>query len=170
MEEVDQITTGSVVRARYLNNLKRGMSETTAMQEADQFAAGIMADRSKGSMPTLYESKSPLVKLFTQFQLEVNNELSWIFKDLIPAERKKGVLALTKALMKFMIGAWIYNEIYEAIVGRRSALDPLDLINDTVGDITGYHLPNMVTAGVNALTRGERIDFTTEKKCSCAVK
>lgn len=164
MEEVDQFTTGSVVRARYLSNLKRGMSETNAMQEADQFAAAIMADRSKGSTPTLYSSKNPMVKLFTQFQLEVNNQLSWIFKDMIPAERKKGVLALAKALFKYMLGAWIYNEIYEAIVGRRSALDPLDMINDTVGDFTGYHLPNMVQAGMDYLMRGEEIDFTTEKK------
>lgn len=163
MESIDTFTTGSVVRARYYQNLRRGMSEMSAMQEADQFASGVMADRSKGSTPTLYSARNPLVKLFTQFQLEVNNELSWIFKDMAQEERKKGVAALAKAMFKFLIGAWIYNEFYESIVGRRAALDPLDIINDTVGDFTGYHIPNMVLAGIGA-AKGEKIDFTTEKQ------
>ena len=163
MEAIDTFTTGSVVRARYYQNLRRGMSETSAMQEADQFASGVIADRSKGSTPTLYSERNPLVKLFTQFQLEVNNELSWIFKDMAQEERKKGVAALAKAMFKFLIGAWIYNEFYESIVGRRPALDPLDIINDTVGDFTGYHIPNMVLAGIGA-AKGEKIDFTTEKQ------
>ena len=158
MESIDTFTTGSVVRARYYQNLRRGMSETSAMQEADQFASGVMADRSKGSMPTLYSARNPLVKLFTQFQLEVNNELSWIFKDMAREERKKGVAALAKAMFKFLIGAWIYNEFYESIVGRRAALDPLDIINDTVGDFTGYQLPNTVQAAVSG-----KWDFTKEK-------
>lgn len=158
MESIDTFTTGSVVRARYYQNLRRGMSEMSAMQEADQFASGIMADRSKGSMPTLYSARNPLVKLFTQFQLEVNNELSWIFKDMAREERKKGVAALAKAMFKFLIGAWIYNEFYESIVGRRAALDPLDIINDTVGDFTGYQLPNTVQAAVSG-----KWDFTKEK-------
>ena len=158
MEAVDGFTTGSVVRARYLQNLRLGMSEMNAMQEADQFAAGIMADRSKGATPTLYSSRDPIIKLFTQFQLEVNNELSWIFKDMIPQERKKGVAQLVKALLKFLIGAWIYNEVYEAIVGRRAALDPLDILNDSVGDFTGYQLPNTVQSALSG-----RWDFTKEK-------
>lgn len=158
MEAIDTFTTGSVVRARYYQNLRRGMSEMSAMQEADQFASGVMADRSKGSTPTLYSARNPLVKLFTQFQLEVNNELSWIFKDMAQEERKKGVAALAKAMFKFLIGAWIYNEFYESIVGRRAALDPLDIINDTVGDFTGYQLPNTVQAAVSG-----KWDFTKEK-------
>lgn len=158
MEAVDGFTTGSVVRARYLQNLRLGMSEVNAMQEADQFAAGIMADRSKGATPTIYSARNPIIKIFTQFQLEVNNELSWIFKDMIPQERKKGVAQLAKALFKFLIGAWLYNEVYEAIAGRRAALDPLDILNDSVGDFTGYQLPNTVQSALSG-----RWDFTKEK-------
>lgn len=158
MEAVDGFTTGSVVRARYLQNLRLGMSEVNAMQEADQFAANIMADRSKGATPTIYSARNPIIKLFTQFQLEVNNELSWIFKDMIPQERKKGVAQLAKALFKFLIGAWLYNEVYEAIVGRRAALDPLDILNDSVGDFTGYQLPNTVQSALSG-----RWELTKEK-------
>ena len=158
MEAVDGFTTGSVVRARYLQNLRLGMSEVNAMQEADQFAANIMADRSKGATPTIYSARNPIIKLFTQFQLEVNNELSWIFKDMIPQERKKGVAQLAKALFKFLIGAWLYNEVYEAIAGRRAALDPLDILNDSVGDFTGYQMPNTVQSALSG-----RWEFTKEK-------
>jgi hypothetical protein len=164
MEHIDGFTTGSIVRARVIENMQRGMSQQSALEEADQFASGIMADRSKGATPLMYTVRSPIVKMFTQFQLEVNNELSWIFKDMVPQERKKGVLALAKALLKFLIGAWIYNEAAEAIFGRRPALDPLDMLNDTVGDVSGYKVPNTWQAMAEYGVNPKNWDYTTEKK------
>lgn len=164
MEHIDGFTTGSIVRARVIENMQRGMSQQSALEEADQFASGIMADRSKGATPLMYTVRSPIVKMFTQFQLEVNNELSWIFKDMLPQERKKGVLALAKALLKFLIGAWIYNEAAEAIFGRRPALDPLDMLNDTVGDVSGYKVPNTWQAMAEYGVNPKNWDYTTEKK------
>ena len=164
MEKIDGFTTGSIVRARVIENMQRGMSQQSALEEADQFASGIMADRSKGATPLMYTVRSPIVKMFTQFQLEVNNELSWIFKNMLPQERKKGVLALAKALLKFLIGAWIYNEAAEAIFGRRPALDPLDMLNDTVGDVSGYKVPNTWQAMAEYGVNQKNWDYTTEKK------
>lgn len=164
MEHIDGFTTGSIVRARVIENMQRGMSQQSALEEADQFASGIMADRSKGATPLMYTVRSPIVKMFTQFQLEVNNELSWIFKDMLPQERKKGVLALAKALLKFLIGAWIYNEAAEAIFGRRPALDPLDMLNDTGGDVSGYKVPNTWQAMAEYGVNPKNWDYTTEKK------
>ena len=164
MEKIDGFTTGSIVRARMIENMQRGMSQQSALEEADQFASGIMADRSKGATPLMYTVRSPIVKMFTQFQLEVNNELSWIFKDLIPQERKKGVAALAKAMLKFLIGAWLYNEVAEAILGRRPALDPIDMLNDTVGDVSGYKVPNTLQAATEYGVNPKNWDYTTEKK------
>lgn len=164
MEHIDGFTTGSIVRARVIENMQRGMSQQSALEEADQFASGIMADRSKGATPLMYTVRSPIVKMFTQFQLEVNNELSWIFKDMRPQERKKGVLALVKALLKFAIGAWLYNEAAEAVFGRRPALDPLDMLNDTVGDVSGYKVPNTWQAMAEYGVNPKNWDYTTEKK------
>lgn len=164
MEMIDGFTTGSIVRARVIENMQRGMSQQSALEEADQFASGIMADRSKGATPLMYTVRSPIVKMFTQFQLEVNNELSWIFKDMRPQERKKGVQALVKALLKFAIGAWLYNEAAEAIFGRRPALDPLDMLNDTVGDVSGYKVPNTWQAMAEYGVNPKNWDYTTEKK------
>ena len=163
MEYIDQFTAGSLVRARYNQNLKRGMSETAAMTEADNWTAGVMADRSKGSTPTLFNRSNPLTKVFTQFQLEVNNQLSYLFKDMPRAYKEKGLAALAMALFKFFLGAWLYDEVYEYFIGRRPALDPLGILNDTVGDITGYELPNLVELGVGAVT-GDMPSFETEKK------
>lgn len=163
MEYIDQFTAGSLVRARYNQNLKRGMSEAAAMTEADNWTAGVMADRSKGSMPTLFNRSNPLTKVFTQFQLEVNNQLSYLFKDMPRAYKEKGLAALAMALFKFFLGAWLYDEVYEYFIGRRPALDPLGILNDTVGDITGYELPNLVELGVGAVT-GDMPSFEAERK------
>ena len=164
MEFIDQFTADSLVRARYRQNVKRGMSEAAAMDDADAWAAGVMADRSKGSMPTLFEHKNPLAKMFTQFQLEVNNQLSYVFKDVPREVKEKGLLALAVALLKFAVGAFLYNEVYEFIVGRRPALDPIGMLNDTVGDLTGWELPNLVELGVDA-TSGDLTaeDFQTDR-------
>lgn len=159
MEYIDTFTADSIVRARYLQNVKRGMSEEMARSEADEFAAGVMADRSKGSMPTIFEARNPVIKLFSQFQLEVNNQLSWLFKD-VPREMKdRGLKVIAAAIIKYVLGAFIFNDVFEYLFGRRPALDPIGILNDTVGDFTGYELPNLV-AGV---FEGDW-DFKTEKK------
>ena len=144
MEWIDTFTADTIVRARYNQNLRRGMLEEDAMREADRFAANIMADRSKGATPTRFQSRNPLVKLFTQFQLEVNNQFSNIFKDLPREVRKRGLQALAWALFKMFFSAWAYNELYEKVVGRRAALDPIDMTNELVGDATGYQLNNVL--------------------------
>lgn len=146
MDWIDTFSADTIVRARYMENIARGMSEEEAMREADDFAANVMADRSKGAMPTMFESRNPIFKMFTQFQLEVNNTFSYLFKDLPRDMRKKGMFALAYTLFKFLIGGYIYNEVYEHFIGRRPMLDPLGIVNDTVGDLTGYELNNLVDA------------------------
>lgn len=130
MDLIDNFTSESIVRAAYMQNLNRGMSEAEAMHQADIFAAGVMADRSKGSMPTLFESRNPLFKAFTQFQLEVNNQFSEIFKDLPRAYKDKGLKTLGMVLLKYFLGAWLYNELFEKLLGRRPALDPIGMLLD----------------------------------------
>lgn len=148
MDWIDTFSADTIVRARYMENIARGMSEEEAMREADDFAANVMADRSKGAMPTIFEARNPITKLFTQFQLEVNNTFSYLFKDLPREQRKKGVRYLAWALFKFLIGGYLYNEVYEYLIGRRPMLDPLGILNDTVGDLTGYELNNLVDAAM----------------------
>lgn len=135
MSWIDNFTAGTLVRARYNQNIRNGMSEAAAMEDADTFAANVMADRSKGSTPTLFNQSNPVTKLFTQFQLEVNNQLSYLFKDIPRETKDKGVKALALALLKFFLGAYLYDEAYEYFIGRRPALDPIGILVDTAQDI-----------------------------------
>lgn len=144
MQFIDDIVSEAVVRAAYYKNLKSGMSEETALEHADEMAASIMADRSKGALPLLFDVKNPAAKLFTQFQVEVNNEFSVIFKDIPKEAKEKGVAMLAWLLFKYFVGAKIFNDIYEKVVGRRPAFDPLEMVNDAVGGLTGYQLPNVL--------------------------
>ena len=162
MEWIDMFTSETVVRARYNSNLKLGMSETAAMEEADSFAASLIADRSKGALPTIFESRNPFTKLFTQFQVEVNNQLSYLYRDLPRNLKERGKKSLAVALLKFMLGAWLYDELYEAIVGRRPALDPLNMLNELSGDLFGYALPNTIELAGDLIT-GNDVSLATER-------
>lgn len=156
MELIDGFTSETIVRARYAQNLKKGMTEAEALHEADIFTNKLMANRAKGDMPTLFYSVNPVSKLFTMYQLEVNNQWSFMFKDL-PKEAKDAGKNLAAMLFKLCIGSWLYNEIYEMIVGRRCAFDPIDMLNDFVGDLTGYKLPS-VSKALDTALNPEKID------------
>ena len=136
MSMIDTFVAGTVVRARYNQNISAGMDSATALNEADSFAASVMAGRSKGDMPTIFASKNPVIKLFTQFQLEVNNELSYILKDIPREQRDKGAAALAMALLKYAVGAFLFNEWYERLVGRRAAFDVLGILKGAGEDIS----------------------------------
>lgn len=163
MSWIDGFTAGSLVRARYRQNLAKGMSEDAALADADAFTASVMADRSKGATPTMFSRTNPVSKLFTQFQLEVNNQLSYVFKDMPREKKNLGIRALAAALLKFALGAWLYDEVYEFFIGRRPALDPIGILNDTVGDLTGWEVPNLVELGVGAAT-GDAPSWQVERQ------
>ena len=151
MEWIDNFTAGTLVRARYAQNLKH-MSEAEAMSEADEWAAGVMADRSKGAMPTVFHRSNPITKLFTQFQLEVNNQCSYILKDIPREKRDEGKKAIAMALLRLALGAWLYNELYEKLFGRRPALDPIDMVFGFGRDVLDPEL-DMYDATVNLGTK-----------------
>ena len=143
MYYIDNFTAGAITRAKYYENLQNGMSEEAALEQADEWAAGLMGDRSKGAVPTLFEKKNPIAKSLTMFQLEVNNQLSFLMKDIPREEREKGALILGAKLLEIFIGAKLFDDALEKIAGRRAALDPLEIINDLTGDITGKKLNNV---------------------------
>lgn len=89
-----------------------------------------MAGRTKGEMPTAFNSKNPLVKMLTSFQLEVNNQYGYMFKDLPKDLDDEAKNKLVGAFVKMFIGAWIYNQFTEKVVGRKSAFSPVDTIKE----------------------------------------
>jgi hypothetical protein len=149
MKYIDEFTTEILTRAKYYDEIAKGNSSEEAIASADRFAASVVADRSKGGLPLVFESKNPVQKLVTMFQVEVNNQLSYLFKDLPRNTADQGKVVVANALMKYMIGAYLYNDFYEKAIGRRPALDPIGMLNDFSGDLTGYQLPNVIDAGIN---------------------
>ena len=131
MEAIDHFTSNVVTRAKYLQNIQDGMGLQEAFDNADTFAANLMADRSKGAQPTAFNSVNPVRKVFTMFQLEVNNQLSYLFKDLPRA--KQSVPKLAWAYTKVFTGAYLFNAVYHQLTGRDSAFDPIGMIVDAFG-------------------------------------
>ena len=160
MEAADKFTTQAVWRSRYYDNLKKGMEETAAIQNADDFARGLFAGRSKGAMPTMFSSKT--LKPLTMFQLEVNNQISYLMKD-IPKEAQGSVAKMMKAYSGFIIGAYVYNDVYEKLTGRRSALDPFSMANEAFGDLTGTQVRNSLDILEDAAS-GNGLQLTEDVK------
>lgn len=128
-EATDTTTSYIAVRSRYLDNLKAGLSHAEAIKEADAFADNLIAARDKGSVPVLFRSAT--AKGFTQFQLEVNNQLRVFFKDALktmPLRYKEKLLeGLFAGFLKYMITAFIFNKFTKATVGRPIAFSPIDI-------------------------------------------
>ncbi len=138
MNFIDRFTSEVLMRARVRQNMSKaggGMSFGAAMSEADTFISGMMGDRSKGAMPTIFGVSNPIYKAFTMYQLEVANQFGFMFKDLKDDEGK--AIWLTKLAAMFLLHR-LYNDLYEKLVGRRPAFDPLEMLNDLGGDLTGY--------------------------------
>lgn len=150
---VDSFTSNVIVRAKYYDNIDAGMSINEAIDNADEFAKDVMAGRSKGDMPTLFNKKNPVAKLFTAFQLEVNNQYGYMLKDLpvdLSGEAKE---KLVGAFVKMFLGAYLYNILSEKITGRKSAFSPIDIAIDSYKTATNDEL----SSGEKIVSIGEDI-------------
>lgn len=167
MEVIDRFTTQAVWRSRFHENIKKGLDESRAVLEADDYSRRLFAGRSKGAMPTYFYSKA--LKPLTMFQLEVNNQLDFLLKDL-PKEAHGSTIKAFQIYSGVFIGAMLYNDVYEKMTGRRAALDPIGMANRALGDFTGTKLRNSVDIAKDALTgKGfQAIEKGERKKASIA--
>ena len=135
----DYLTANIITRSKYYEGLQKGMSESKAIKYADDFAARVMGDRSKGTAPEIFNSKS--LGLLTQFQLETNNQWQYMihdtkmeFQDL--RDTKGGLRA--GATVLFQLGqlaafSYLFNEGFEKLTGSRAAFDPLEILKKLFG-------------------------------------
>ena len=138
MSGTDYLTANIIVRSKYQEGLMKGMSEKEAMRYADDFAARVMGDRSKGATATIFNSKT--LGVLTQFQLETNNQLDYLLHDSkMELEGLEGE-AKTKAInrMLFSMGqifaySYFFNELFESLTGSRAAFDPIDIFKKLAG-------------------------------------
>jgi hypothetical protein len=132
---IDTFTSQLVVRSKYLEGLSKGLSEEAAMKSANTWGRKLLAGRTAGEMPTLYNSKT--AGFLTQFQLEVNNQWSFMTKDI---PREFSPVGAASALGQLFIYSYIYNNLYEKMFGRRPAIDPIGVSVQAYQDYTN---PNM---------------------------
>jgi hypothetical protein len=130
-KNVDSFVSQVVTRSKYLEGIKKGMSESSAMDYANSWAKKLMAGRGKGEMPTLFNSQT--LGAITQFQLEVKNQLSFMAKD-IPRNFDK--VGATSAIAQLFLYGYLFNNIYEKVTGRRPAFDPIGVGQRTYEDYT----------------------------------
>lgn len=164
MNICDRFTSNVVTRAKYLQNKENGMDHDSAMANANSFAAGLLADRSKGAVPLVFERKNPLLKAVTMFQVEQNNQLRYLIKDLPKGLEKEGIRALTVAILKYSIASWMYNLAYQFIVGRKPAFDPIDIGFGLVSDAVSVAKGEMKTSAAltnAATTVAEELPFVS---------
>ncbi len=141
---IDNFTSQTVTRAKYLEGIKKGLSEADAILKADDWAARMITDRSLGATPTLFNSK--MLGIFTQFQTEVNNQISFMFKDIPRNFDTKGAAA---ALVQVVLYGYLFNELFEKVSGRRPAFDPLNVMMKAYEDYTN---PKITTADATTRT------------------
>ena len=181
---VDQFSCEYVVRALYNQYRGKGYSENEAMWLAEKRAAGIVTDRSAGAAPMIFQARNPILRLVTAFQQEAVNTLAYLTQDIpemgkqrkadtlnTAAERYDGgmeIIAHTSGmLIKFFVGAFLFNQLYEEFFGRRPEVDPFNLLIELFGDITddddeidvGKYFKQILEwiPGVSMFTEGGRV-------------
>ena len=128
MEGTDYFTANQIWRSKYFENLDKGMSETQSIKNADDFAARIMGDRSKGSTAELFNSKT--LGFLSQFQLEVNNQWSSLVHDnkIDIQKGNKTALGVSFELGQLFAASYMFNTMMKALTGSDVMIDPIDML------------------------------------------
>lgn len=162
MDIMDKFSTQSIWRGRYYDNINKGMEEKEAIREADDYARRLFGGRSKGAVPPIMQAKNPISKALTMFQLEVNNQIDFLTKD-IPKEAKGSVVKGLRMYGEILAASYFFNDVYEKMTGRRSALDPVGIALDSVADFSGTEVRNSIDI-IADLLQGEGLQLTEEKE------
>ena len=157
----DNFTSEAIVRAKYNQNLQEGMNQQQALEEADRYVAGLMADRGRGALPTQFSNKNPIAKMINMFQVEVNNQWSYYLKDLPKNMQEKAnnnkakVIKNTAiAYTKVMVGSYLINELLGSIRGNSTRVlpDPIYIIKELINGLSDDDDDNDDDAVIETLT------------------
>jgi len=126
----DQFAVKAIIAGKYYEGRSKGLDAKTAMREADNYTSGLVTDRSTGQLPVLMESKS--LRVFTRFQTEVNNMVSFLQKD-VPEQYHGDIKKLVGVYAQFAVYSWIFNNLFEEVAGRRPTIDPIYMASTLLG-------------------------------------
>lgn len=139
MSATDYFSSNLIVRSKYLENLAKGMNESEAMKNADDFGARILGDRSQGATANIFNSR--LLGIVTQFQLETNNQMDTFIHDTsadfkTTLDEKGAIKASMGAvwtLGQLAVGQYVFNNIFESLFGSRPAFDIIHVLLTALG-------------------------------------
>ena len=121
-DSIDKFTAKSIVSGKYYELVGKGASKESAMKAADEYGGRVMADRSIGNTPNLFNSQS--LRFVTQFQTEVNNIYSFLKHDM-PHINDGSRRKIASSVAQFVLYSYLFNNAYQQIAGRRPILDPV---------------------------------------------
>ncbi len=155
---VDRFISRMAVSSKYYEGIKLGLSKEAAMTRADNYGSRIIGSRSIGDLPNAFKSKT--LGFFTQFQIEVNDNLRVLIHD-IPQWSKEDISKEQKAtdmiektakdgskyyeprganyakvlgmLVAFFITSHLVNHFLKKIKGNGKGLDLIQLGFDLAG-------------------------------------
>ena len=140
MSGVDNFCSEVIVRAKYnqLMRMSNGtMDSETAHIKAGEWAMRLLGDRSLGQMPQLYNSK--MFGLFTKFQLEVRNQLDFMFYDTVQEAKvstknnAKRAAKIASTLAQLAIFQHLFGVAYEKIAGYNPTFDLVEIFAKMFG-------------------------------------
>ena len=144
MGAIDNISSEFIVRTKFNELTRKGMSEEQAHVAADQWASRILGDRSLGQQPQLYNSK--MLGLVTKFQLEVRNQLDSQFYDTIQDAKLSSEEIENKLLRNAKTSAKVvatffqlavlqhlFGKAFESVAGYNPAFDIVEALMQVFG-------------------------------------
>lgn len=137
MSAIDDISTEFIVRTKYNELTRKGMSEEQAHDEAGKWAMRILGDRSFGQMPQIFNSKT--LGLVTKFQLEVRNQLDSMFYDTVQEanlsteeirnEKKRNAVKaakITSTVAQLAVFQHLFGKAFESVAGYNPTFDIIE--------------------------------------------
>ena len=146
------------VYSYFLEGMQRGMNDTDALAYADSKARNILASRMKGSSPLIFQSKNPILRLFTMFQREPLAAWEDVLKTM-PREYADYKEANGEKAAK----EWIAKRVTGRILGAsmtNAAYLALGLGTPAMFDILGVPLSAILEKVIGDLTEDEEDDQT----------
>jgi hypothetical protein len=144
MSGVDNLSSEFLVRAKYNELTRKGMSDEQAHIEAGKWALRILGDRSLGQQPQLYNSK--MLGLFTKFQLEVRNQLDSMYYDTIQeanvsteditskTERNaKKAAKIASTMVQLAVFQHLFGKAFETVAGYNPTFDIIAVLMKLIG-------------------------------------
>ena len=144
MGAIDNISSEFIIRTKYNELTRKGMSDVEAHIEAGKWASRIMGDRSLGQQPQLYNSK--MLGLFTKFQLEVRNQLDSMIYDTVQdakadtqtiqnqkMKNAKKAAKITSTMVQLAVFQHLFGKAFESVIGYNPAFDIVSVLMKAFG-------------------------------------